>query len=154
MSAPSFDDALERMRKYCAYQDRAHSEVRTKLIGIKIYGDELEEIMARLISEGFLNEERFARSYVRGKFRMNKWGKFKIEQHLKHKGVSDYCIRKGMEEIEQEEYTNCIDGLISRQLPDTPDAVTRQKIVNSLMRKGFEPELIKSRIAILEREQR
>ena len=152
MSAPSFNDAIEKMRKYCAYQDRAHSEVRTKLIAIKIYGDELEEVMAQLISEGFLNEERYARSFVRGKFKMNKWGRFKIEQHLKQKGVSEYCIRKGMEEIDNELYVACIDGLIKRQFSSDLDAAGRQKIVNSLMRKGFEPHLIKDRIDHLARQ--
>lgn len=149
MSSMTPSMAIDRMRKFCAYQDRAHSEVRTKLIKLQVYGDDLEEVMSQLISEDYLNEERFARSYARGKFRMNKWGKFKIRMHLKYKRVSDYCINKGMEEIEEEEYISTIDDLLMRKLGESPDPKAKQKARDALMRKGFEPALVSSRIGIL-----
>ena len=72
------EEALDKMQRYCGYQDRCHQEVRTKLLTLKIYGDLLEEIMSDLISEGYLNEERFARNYARGKYRIKGWGKIKL----------------------------------------------------------------------------
>jgi regulatory protein len=87
--------AIGRMQRYCAYQERCHSEVRSKLLEIGMRGTELEEVIAMLIQEGFLNEERFARLYARSKFRQVQWGRVKIELALKQKQVSDYCIRKG-----------------------------------------------------------
>lgn len=149
MSSMTPSMAIERMRKFCGYQERAHSEVRTKLIKLEVYGDDLEEIIAQLVSEDFLNEERFARAYVRGKFRMNKWGKFKIKMHLKQKRVSEYCINEGMQEISDEEYSNMIDDLLSRKLVGNIDAKAKQKIRDALMRKGFEPALVSERMAAL-----
>ncbi len=142
-------DVMERMRKFCVYQDRCHSEVRTKLIKMKVYGDDLEEVMSQLISEEFLDEERYARSYVRGKFRMNKWGRFKIRMNLKQKQVSDYCIRKGMEEIDEDEYNAVIDQLLRVKLRDDFTFENRQKARAALMRKGFEPELVGARMALV-----
>lgn len=149
MSSMTPSMAIDRMRKFCSYQDRAHSEVRTKLLKLEVYGDDLEEILSQLVSEDYLNEERFARSYVRGKFRINKWGKFKIRMHLQQKRVSDYCINKGMEEINEEEYIDVIDDLLARKLAGDADFKTKQKARDSLMRKGFEPALVSSRISIL-----
>ena len=86
------EDALAKLQRYCAYQDRCHQEVRTKLIDLGVFGDTLEEIITDLIKDNFLNEERFARSYARGKFRMRKWGRIKIRQELKLRKISDYCF--------------------------------------------------------------
>lgn len=107
--------ALLKLQQYCAYKERCHSEVRTKLLKLEIYGDKLEEIMSALIQEDFLNEERYARSFVSGKYRMNKWGKNKIIMNLKAKRVSEYCINKGLEEINQEEYLNNLVQLFEKQ---------------------------------------
>ena len=149
MARKQLSEILTQMRNYCARQDRCHSEMRTKLIKSEVYGDELEEILSQLVSEDFLNEERFARSYVRGKFRMNKWGRFKIRLQLKHKQVSDYCIRKGMEEIEDEEYNATIDDLLLKKLRGATDFKSRQKAKEALIRKGFEPDIVNERLGIL-----
>ena len=85
-------------------------------MSIKVYGDELEEIISILISEGFLNEERFARSYCRGKFRIKKWGRQKIRKNLIFKRVSEYCIRKGMEEINEEEYLTALNETLLKAM--------------------------------------
>ena len=94
-------EALKKLQKYCAYQDRCHQEVRSKLLDLGIYGDDLENVMVELIEENFLNEERFARSYARGKFRIKKWGKVRILRELKQRQISAYCIRKGMEKLKK-----------------------------------------------------
>lgn len=90
------------MQRYCAYQDRCHQEVRSKLISIKIFGDWLEEVMSELIQDGYLNDERFAKNYARGKFRVKGWGKVRILRELKFRKISDYCIKKAMLEIDEE----------------------------------------------------
>ncbi|MFT6807217.1 MAG: regulatory protein [Saprospiraceae bacterium] len=95
-------EILHKLMRYCDYQDRCHQEVRTKLLQLKIYGQDLEEVMAELISTDYLNEERFATSYARGKYRIKGWGRIKIRQGLKSKRISDYSIRKGLQEIEKE----------------------------------------------------
>jgi regulatory protein len=100
----SKDDALLKLQAYCAYQDRCHSEVRSKLLDLGIYGDDLEDIIVALIEDNFLNEERYARSYARGKFRIKQWGRLRIRRELKFRKISDYCIRKAMEEIDENDY--------------------------------------------------
>ena len=136
--------ALEKLRKYCAYQDRCHKEVRTKLLKLEVYGEDLEEVMTHLIAEDFLNEERFARSYTRGKFRMKRWGRIKIKNELKKRQISDYCIRKGMEEIENEAYDETIQYLIKKHtlFPKADNPMHKKKIIESIQRKGFEYEFI------------
>ncbi len=141
----SKEEALLKLQKYCAYQDRCHSEVRTKLISLKIYGDDLEDIITDLIREDFLNEERFARSYVRGKFRIKRWGRNKIKQELKLRKVSDYCIRKGLNEIEEEEYQRTLYDLIEkkdRTLKSINQYDRYKKLYEHAYRKGYEADLI------------
>lgn len=134
------------MQKYCASRDRCHSEVRTKLIGMQVYGSDLEEIISQLITDGFLNEERFAKNYARGKFRINKWGRNKILYALRGKKIADYCIAKGMQEIDEEEYVTLLDELIQKKLKGDTSFESRNKVVESLQRKGFESGLILQRM--------
>lgn len=137
--------ALEQLRKYCAYQERCHKEVRSKLLSLKVYGDELEEVISCLISENFLNEERFARSYARGKFRMKQWGRIKIKQELKKRYISDYCIKKAMSEIDEKEYSATLQRLMEKfdeQHQTVDKRKHRQKKITSLQRKGFEISVI------------
>jgi len=128
---------LERARKYCAYQERCHSEVRSKLIEWKIFGEELEQIIATLISENFLNEERYARAFVSGKFNINHWGRQKITYALKQRQVSDYSIRKGLEVIDEEEYQQLIRRLLERRMKEKKTQSPYQ-LTQYLMSSGFE----------------
>lgn len=144
MSAP-----LEKLKHFCAYQDRCHSEVKAKLQQLKIWGNEADEIMAALIMEDYLNEERFTRSFVRGKFRMKQWGKNKIIQALKSKFISDYCIRKGLEEIDEEEYYKILEKLASekyRSLKSEQYLRRRFKTIQYLLAKGYEAALVNERL--------
>ena len=139
------DIALKKLQKYCAYQDRCHQEVRAKLLSLKIYGDDLEEIMTELISDNFLNEERFARSFARGKFRIKKWGKIKIEQALKQRTISSYCIQQAMQEIDEEGYVEGLKALIEKK-KNTEKEENKFKLKNKLaqyaIRRGFETQLV------------
>nr|HPR30119.1 RecX family transcriptional regulator [Chitinophagales bacterium] len=94
---------LNKLRHYCAYQERCHEEVRTKLLSLKVYGDRLEEVISQLVQEDFLNEERYAKAYAGGKFRMQKWGRERIRKELRFRKISEYCIRQAMEEIPEED---------------------------------------------------
>lgn len=135
------EEALPRMKKYCAFQERCHSEVRYKLIEHGIYGDLLEEVIVALITEGFLDEERYARSYARGKFRINNWGKVKIKQELKSRQVSDYCIRAGLTEISDEEYDEVLKKLLEaklRTLREKDGFARKQKLNAYAQSRGYE----------------
>lgn len=137
--------ALQKMQRYCAYQERCHSEVRQKLLALSVYGDLLEEIIAELIADNYLNEERFARTYTRGKFRSKAWGRVRIQQELKLRKVSEYCIRKGLEEIEEEDYQVALEKILHKKLEElrAEDSFTaHQKAAQYALRKGYEAELI------------
>lgn len=139
------NDILQKLRRYCAYQERCHEEVRTKLLSLKVYGAELEETIAQLVQEDFLNEERFAKAYAGGKFRIQKWGRVKILQELKKRKVSDYCIRKGMQEIPETEYRNSLQKIVKaagKRYKSKSDFNTSGKIAAYAIGRGFEPELV------------
>lgn len=145
--------ALNKLRKYCAYQDRCHKEVRTKLLSLKVYGDELEEIISELIKDKFLNEERFAKSYARGKFRLKKWGRYKIKQQLKFRDISNYCIKKAMEEIDEEEYMSTLKSILEKQIEKNDKLsflLARDKAIKYAFSRGFENEAIYSLLKDLE----
>lgn len=137
--------ALQKLERYCAYQDRCHQEVRQRLLDLGVYGDDLEEIIADLITENFLNEERFARSYARGKFRIKYWGKHRIRMELKKRNISDYCIRKAFEEIEEEGYIPQLRKLFDnkkKQVKEKNPFLFRRKLAQYALRRGFEPALV------------
>ncbi|MEM6319515.1 MAG: regulatory protein RecX [Bacteroidota bacterium] len=139
------DRALKKLMHYCAYQDRCHQEVRSKLLSLKIYGDDLEEIMAELISENFLNEERFAKSYARGKFRFKKWGKVKITRELKQRRISAYCIKKAMQEIDEEGYEEGLIQLLEKKRgteKETNEFKLKGRLAKYAIGKGFESSLV------------
>lgn len=110
-----------------------------------IYGDDLEEIIAELIQDNFLNEERFARSYARGKFNIKKWGRIRIRRELKMRKISDYCLRKAMEEIEETAYIDTLQQLIEKKwaaLRDKDKFIKKGKVAKYLAGKGYESGLI------------
>ncbi|WP_340152735.1 regulatory protein RecX [uncultured Marivirga sp.] len=138
-----------RGARYCATQDRTQQQVRDKLYDWGLYGDEVEEVIAWLISEDFINEERFAQSYVRGHFRLKKWGRIKIKQGLEQKKISEYCIKVGMKEIDVEEYQDTIFKLLEKKwktIKDSNQYIKKQKVVRYLLQKGFESDLVWSEI--------
>ena len=140
------EEALAKLQRYCVYQDRCHQEVRNRLLELGMRGDELEAVIAELISENFLNEERFARSYARGKFRMKYWGRNRIRLELKKRNISEYCIRKAFEEIEEEGYLPQLRQLFENKKKQIKAKgnlfIFRQKLAQYALRRGFEPELV------------
>lgn len=138
--------ALLKLQRYCAYQERSHYEVRSKLIELGVYGETLEGVMAELIEGNFLNEERFARSFARGKFRMKQWGRRRIVQELKRHRISEYCIRKAMEEIDEADYLAALRNLLRKKLESMPQGepplAQRAKLIRHAYARGFEQEVI------------
>jgi len=148
-----YDINLEKLRKFCAYQDRCHQEVRKKAKTIEVYGDDLENMIIDLINEDFLNEERFAQSYARGKFKMKKWGRMKIKQELKRRQVSDYCIKKGFQEIDEEEYEKVCREILEKkmaQLNSKSALLNQDKAIKYAYSRGYESALIYKIIKDLE----
>lgn len=142
----SFLQAKHKIESFCAYQDRCHYEVSTRLAQWGIVGEQKDQIIADLIVNRFLDEERFAESYVSGKFRIKKWGKIKIRQHLKSKFVPDYCIKKALSQIDGDEYFLTIKQLAqkkSNDLKGEKDSYAKKvKIMRFLASKGYEQDLI------------
>ena len=140
----SQEAALLKLQSYCAYQERCHDEVMSKLFELGIYGEKADEIAAQLISDNFLNEERFAISYARGKFRIKRWGKVRIKQELKLRHIPEYSIRKALQAIDTEGgYVETLKTVIRSKSKDYEgDVQKKQKLAAHAMRKGFEPDLV------------
>jgi regulatory protein len=144
------DQSLPKIKQYCAYQERCHSEVRTKLYSFGLNKKEVDELTSVLITENYLNEERFAIHYAGGKFRMKHWGKNKIKQSLKFKQVSDYCIKKALKEIDDLEYKKTFQKLAEQKLKTLKSEknifVKRRKLQDFLLQKGFENDLVREAV--------
>jgi regulatory protein len=139
------EQALQKLRHYCGYQERCSSEVKTKLFDLGIAEKEHDEIICSLIEENCLNEERFALAYAGGKFRMKQWGRIKIKHALLQKQVSEYCINMALKQIDEKEYTAVLKNLAEVKyaaLKDEQYLIRKKKTVDYLIQKGYEQELI------------
>lgn len=137
--------AFLKAQLFCAYQERYQQEVRDKLYEWGLYPDAVENVIAQLITDNFLNEERFAKAYAGGKFRIKKWGRIKIKLELKKRHISDYCIRQGMKEIDDDAYSKTLKHLVEKKQSETKDKnplVKNAKVVRYIASRGFEQELI------------
>ena len=142
----SAEQALQKLKHYCGYQERCHSEVKDKLYSLGLWQSQVEEIISQLIEENYLNEERFARQFAGGKFRMKQWGKIKITYEMKKKGVSPYNIKKGLQEIDPDDYDKVFQKLAEDKLDSLSSEknifVKKKKVQDYLLQKGFERDLI------------
>ncbi|MBB6240202.1 regulatory protein [Pedobacter sp. AK013] len=137
--------ALVKAERFCVYQERSQKEVRYKLVEWGIRGDELEEIISELILNNFLNEERFAKSYASGKFNIKHWGRVKIKQGLKLKGVPDKILQKAIYSIDDDDYIQTIEKLALKKaegLNENDLFKRKNKLMSYLQAKGFETDLI------------
>lgn len=135
------EKALQQIKRYCAYQERCHAEVKDKLYGMGLHRQDVDDIMAELITENFLNEERFAKAFAGGKFRVKQWGRKKIISALKQKQVSEYCIRKAMEEIPEDAYEGTIKKLAEKKYQSLKGEQWLRRIFKTrqyLLARGFE----------------
>jgi len=129
---------------FCAYQERTQQEVRDKLYKLGLHRDEVEEVLTELITENFVNEERFAKAFASGKFRQKKWGKRKIIYALNQKKISSYCIEQALKEIPDEEYEITLIRLIERKTHEISgnEYFVKNKIAQYLIGKGYETEKV------------
>lgn len=138
--------ALSRIKHFCAYQERCHAEVRQRLFNHGLSANEVEDILTHLISEDYLNEERFARQFAGGKFRLKKWGKSKIERELKMRQVSEYCINKALAQIDESEYEDTFYRLAERKKQSLSTEknmfIRKRKIKDFLLAKGYGHQMI------------
>ena len=139
------DEATKLMANYCAYQERCHYEVEKKLKELNMIPEAQEKIILFLMEHDFLNEERFTKSFVKGKFSIKKWGRIKIIRELKLRKISAYNIQSAVKEINEEEYLSCLKGMAEKKLPfikATSDYNKKGKLANFLISKGFESGLV------------
>ncbi len=150
----SLKEAIQKAEYFCSYQERCHEEVVEKLRTMKMDSDEIDQIVVHLITENFLNEERFAFSFARGKHRMKHWGKIRITNELKFKKITQSLINKALFEITPEEYLNTFHTLAERHwetMRETNALKKRKKFCDYLLRKGFESDLVYSKLKDLEK---
>lgn len=136
---------LEQLKRYCAYQERCHAEVISKMEQLKVPYTKHDELIAALISENYLNEERFAKLYAVSKLRQKSWGLRRIKMGLKERGVSTYCVEIALKSIDQIEYSEILKDSATKKSDSIhePDPwIKQQKLSDYLIRKGFEPERV------------
>ena len=138
-------EALEKLRHYCAYQERCHKEVKDKLRGMQMIPEAIEQIIGTLVSENYLNETRFAQQFAHGKFTIKHWGKLRITRELKARSVSNYDIQKALLTIDSDLYLQKIVAISIKkwqQLEGTKPQMRKQKLYQYLAYRGWETELI------------
>ncbi|HMR57680.1 MAG TPA: regulatory protein RecX [Cyclobacteriaceae bacterium] len=138
-------EALTKIQRYCAYQERSHKEVKTKLFEYGLYANQVDDLISQLITDGFLNEQRFAKAYAGGKFRMKKWGRLKIKNELEFLGLTKNCIRQGLKELDDADYIKTLKSIVVKKAGAVADEnifSKRDKVARYAIGKGYEPELV------------
>ena len=146
------EQALQKLKHYCTYQERSHYEVKQKLWELGVRSGDHDELIATLIDEDYLNEERFAIQFAGGKFRMKDWGKKKILYGLREKKVSDYSIKKALAAIDEEDYMKVLSKLAEEKynsLKDEQYLERKKKTVDYLIQKGYEYDLVNKAVTSL-----
>lgn len=151
---PSYtiDEARKKLESYCAYQDRCHKEVNQKLRDMGMIPRAIDQIIHSLIQDNFLNEERFAKSYARGKFSIKKWGKKRIVNELKRREISKYNINTALKEIDDQDYLASLDTLAKKRLAAITEKniqKRRKKLADYLLYRGWESHLVYDKITSL-----
>ena len=143
--AYSITEATRKLESYCAYQDRCHKEVIDKLKGMRMIPQAIDQIIGHLIEHNFLNEERFAKSFARGKFNIKKWGKNRIVNELKQRQISRFNIKTALKEIDDSSYLETLDILAKKrlnQITETNVQKKRKKLADYLLYRGWESNLV------------
>lgn len=138
--------AFPKIRQYCAYQERCHSEVKNKLYEYGLSTADVDELLSKLVEENLLNEERFAIQFAGGKFRIKQWGRVKIRYELRQKQVSDYCVKKALAALNEDDYLHSLQRLAEQKLQTLKTEknifVKKRKLMDHLRAKGYEPDLV------------
>ena len=142
-------EATKKLESYCAYQDRCHKEVVTKLREMRMIPEAIDQIVVHLIQENYLNEERFAQSFARGKFRIKKWGRNRIVNELKLRAISKYNIKTALAEINDKDYYETFDNLAKKRLEaikETSIQKRKRKLADYLLYRGWESHLVYGKV--------
>ncbi|WPO79904.1 regulatory protein RecX [Flavobacterium sp. KACC 22761] len=146
-------EALQKLEHFCAYQERCHDEVVSKLYSLKMTADEIDSIVVQLIEGNFLNETRFACSFARGKHRMKSWGKIRITNELKLRNISSTNINLALKEISDEEYEITFNELSEKcwnSLQEKNMLKKRKKFCDYLLRRGYESNFVYEKVKKME----
>lgn len=141
----SVEEVQRKLESFCVYQDRCHKEVEKKLKEYNLIPEAKEKILLHLLEENYLNEERFAKSFARGKFRIKKWGRVRVIRELKFRDISSYNIKTALKEIDENEYIKTLYELVEKKkslIKETNAFKKKKKIIDHLIYKGFESDLI------------
>ena len=139
------DEIKRKIEHYCAYQDRCHKEVENKIKEYNLIPEAREIILLSLMKDNFLNEERFSKSFARGKFRIKKWGKQRIVRELKFRNISAYNIKTALKEINEQEYITTLYELVAKKdklVREENVFKRKKKIADYLLYRGFESNLV------------
>ncbi|PRX56616.1 regulatory protein RecX [Flagellimonas meridianipacifica] len=145
----SVQEAQKKMERYCAYQERCHKEVEKKLREMRMIPEAIDSIMGHLIQENYLNEERFARSFARGKFNIKKWGRNRIKNELKQRDISKFNIQLALTEIDYQDYLQTLDVLAKKKLAQLTEPnlfKKRKKLSDYLLYRGWESPLVYEKV--------
>jgi len=145
----SVTEATTRLEAYCAYQDRCHKEVIAKLREMGMIPEAIDHIMGDLIRSNYLSEERFAKSFARGKFNIKKWGKNRIINELKQREISKYNIDIALKEINNEDYHTIFDALAHKRLKEIKEKdlrKRRKKLTDYLLYRGWESGMVYEKV--------
>lgn len=150
-TVPSYTltEAIKKVEGYCTYQDRCHKEVHNKLREMRMIPEAVDQIIIHLIQNNYLNEERFAKSYARGKFTIKKWGKVRITGELKQREISKYKIQIALREIDDALYLKTLDALAKKRLGAIVESNTqkkKKKLADFLLYRGWESHLVYDKI--------
>jgi len=143
------EEAKKRMERYCSYQERCHQEVERKLNEMNLIIEAKEFIILNLLEHDFLNEERFSKAYVRGKFNIKKWGKQRIIRELKFRNISEYNIRSGLQEIKEDDYHKTFNKLAQKKYSNIKEIniyKKRKKLADYLLYRGWESALVYDKV--------
>ncbi|AOW21435.1 regulatory protein RecX [Urechidicola croceus] len=143
------EEAKRALEKYCAYQDRCHKEIEQKLRDYNMIAQAQEVIIPHLIEHNFLNEERFAKSFARGKFRIKKWGKQRIVRELKFRDISEYLIKVALKEISEDDYINTFNELAQKRFESIKESnifKKKKKLMDYLLYRGWESNLVYQKV--------
>lgn len=143
------EEALLKLQNYCSYQERSHQEVRQKLIGMRMIPEAIDNIIVHLLEHNFLNEERFAKTFVSGKFRIKKWGRRRLTLELKKKNVSKFNINQALSEINEIEYIETFNALAEKKfknISETNKLKKKKKLADYLLYRGWESHLVYDKV--------
>lgn len=143
------DEAQKAMEIFCAYQERCHYEVRKKLREMRMIPQAIDHILTQLIESNYLNEERFAKAFARGKFRIKHWGKNRIVRELKFREISKYNIESALKEIPQQDYLDALDALAKKKMDSILERSVlkkKKKLADYLLYRGWEPHLVYDKV--------